>query len=107
MTQQDREYLARFGGYAYPMSLAGCTDGGVYNILEQSQGEGCGATLLDWFARDAMHAELVTAGAFEGPRDALVAAAQAAEQTVLGRIAFNAYDLAEAMLTERKRRGIG
>lgn len=62
-----------------------------------------GMSLRDYFAAKAMHAELTTAGALEGPRDALIEAASAAERDVEDQIAFNAYKLADAMLREREK----
>ena len=43
------------GGPAFPIPLAGCTDGGVYNILEQSGGKLGGMSLRDHFAGLAMN----------------------------------------------------
>ena len=62
-----------------------------------------GMSLLDRFACDAMHAELLSAGSFEGPACALAEAAEEAGQTPIERIAFNAYRVAQAMLKERAR----
>lgn len=39
---------------AFPIPIAGCSDGGVYNTLEQSGGENGGMTLLDYFAGQAL-----------------------------------------------------
>lgn len=64
-----------------------------------------GMSLRDYFAAKAMHAELNTAGAFEEPALALVEAAELAGQTILERIAFNSYAVADAMLAERAKGG--
>lgn len=42
------------GGPAFPIPIAGCTDGGVYNTLEQSKGALGGMTLRDYFAAKAL-----------------------------------------------------
>lgn len=62
-----------------------------------------GMSLRDYFAAKAMHAELVTAGALDGPAMALAQAALEAGQTIPERIAFNAYVLADAMLKARQK----
>jgi hypothetical protein len=46
------------GGPAFPMPIAGCNDGGVYNTLEQSRGELGGMTLRDYFATHASEADI-------------------------------------------------
>lgn len=38
------------GGPAFPVPIAGCTDGGVYNTLEQSAGALGGMSIRDYFA---------------------------------------------------------
>lgn len=82
-------------------------DGGPAFPLTGLRAEYEGMSLRDYFAARAMHAELVTAGALEGPRDALVEAAEEAGQTVEQRIAFNAYRLADAMLKAREQAQTG
>lgn len=62
-----------------------------------------GMSLRDYFAAKAMHAELVTAGALPEPRDCLVAEAEKAGRPVERQIAYNAYRLADAMLSERAK----
>lgn len=42
------------GGPAFPIPIAGCNDGGVYNTMEQSQGQLGGMSLRDYFAAKAM-----------------------------------------------------
>jgi len=42
------------GGPAFPMPIAGCNDGSVYNTLEQSSGELGGMSMRDYFAAKAM-----------------------------------------------------
>ena len=47
------KWLEETGGPAFPIPVAGCTDGGVYNTMEQSGGQLGGMTLRDWFATHA------------------------------------------------------
>lgn len=47
------------GGPAFPIPIAGCNDGSVYNTLEQSSGELGGMTLRDYFAAKAMQSLIV------------------------------------------------
>lgn len=61
--------------------------------------------LRDMLAAVAMHAELVTAGALLGPAQALAEAAEEAGRSIEAQIAFNAYEVADAMLRERSRIG--
>jgi hypothetical protein len=62
-----------------------------------------GMSLRDYFAAKAMHAELATAG-MDGPAAmALLEAAEECGMTPVQRIAFNAYELADAMLAERAK----
>jgi hypothetical protein len=42
------------GGPAFPIPIAGCNDGGVYNTLDQSGGKLGGMSLRDWFAGQAL-----------------------------------------------------
>lgn len=86
------------GGPAFPQHP--CPDCGVVHAPEHVPG----MSLLDYFAAKAMHAELVTAGALEGPRDALVEAACEAGRDIEDHIAFNAYKMADAMIAQRKAR---
>lgn len=62
-----------------------------------------GMSLRDYFAAKVMHAELLSAGSFEGPATALAAAAIEAGQTIAERIAFLSYEMADAMLKERAK----
>ena len=60
-----------------------------------------GMTLRDWFAGQLAAAEVASAGANEFAAEALGMAAHDAGQTIEQRIAFNAYRVAGAMITER------
>jgi hypothetical protein len=62
-----------------------------------------GMTLRDYFAAKAMHAELNTAGMLVGPAEALAEAAEKAGRSIEQQIAFNSYELADAMLAERAK----
>lgn len=62
-----------------------------------------GMSLRDWFAGQLAAAEVASAGAHKFAAEALIEAANEAGQTIEERIAFNAYRVADAMLTERKR----
>jgi hypothetical protein len=44
------------GGPAFPIPIAGCTNGSVYNTMEQSSGQLGGMSLRDYFAAKAMPA---------------------------------------------------
>lgn len=57
--------------------------------------------LRDDFAGKAMHAELVSAGSHKGPAQALADAAEQAGRSIEDQIAFNAYEMADAMLARR------
>ncbi|HOU66035.1 MAG TPA: hypothetical protein PK861_08360 [Thermomonas sp.] len=62
-----------------------------------------GASVRDLFAMVAMHAHLIT-DTVPGPAsDALLQAAERAGQDPVGRIAFNAYEVADWMLKERTK----
>ncbi|MGR4893388.1 hypothetical protein ACIPPQ_20380 [Sphingopyxis sp. LARHCG72] len=63
-----------------------------------------GMTLRDWFAGQLAAAEVASAGANEFAAIALSDAAEEAGQTIEERIAFNAYRVADAMLSARKDR---
>lgn len=75
---------------------------GAWSIGSDAQD---GMTLRDYFAAKAMQAEIVTSCSDATPRSAsaLYEAARANGQTVEQRIAFNAYRIADAMLTEREK----
>lgn len=78
------------GGPAFPIPIAGCNDGGVYNTMEQSQGQLGGMTLRDYFAAKAMpfvagRADIDNTGAVEW--------------------AAACYEIADAMLTARTNEG--
>lgn len=60
--------------------------------------------LLDFFAAFAMHAELTTAGVPGEAADAFIEGKMREGHTVEQHLAFNAYNVAEAMLAERERR---
>lgn len=91
------------GGPAYPYRPTREEPAGA-GYTRVTPGDVPGATLLDWFARDAMHAELSTAGMDGAAAQALCEAADAAGQSMEERVAFNAYNVADAMLRERARR---
>lgn len=57
--------------------------------------------LRDQFAGLAMLAEVNSAGSSPAAADALASAAAAAGMSIEQRIAFNAYNLADAMLAQR------
>lgn len=77
-------------------------DGGPAFPCPESNGDDHeGMSLRDYFAAKAMHAELNTAGAFIGPAKALADAAQAAGRSIEQQIAFNSYELADAMIAAR------
>jgi hypothetical protein len=59
-------------------------------------------TLRDKFAAKAMHAELMTCGVPGKACNALIAAAANAGRKVEEQIAFNAYEMADAMLRARE-----
>lgn len=62
-----------------------------------------GMTLRDYFAAKAMHAEVMTCGVPGEACQALVRAAKAANRTPEQHIAWNAYQMADAMLAERTK----
>lgn len=75
------------GGPAFPMPIAGCNDGGVYNTMQQSGGEYGGMTLRDYFAAKVIQGiSSVTGVDFGGPDE----------------VARIAYKMADAMLAARK-----
>ena len=84
------------GGAAFPRPLSKL---GPEEVSPDQEG----MTLRDYLAAKAMHAELVTAGALEGPRDALVNAANHAGVPVEEWMAHNAYRMADAMIAERDK----
>jgi hypothetical protein len=79
------------GGPAFPIPIAGCSDGSVYNAMEQSSGKLGGMTLRDYFAAKAMHAALMTARGASSEAQAVESAAKVA------------YMAADAMLAERAK----
>ena len=92
------------GGAAFPCSkriLENFMDECGYWRTRTVTVEVGGMSLRDYFAAKAMHAELNTAGMLEGPRDALADAAAHSGRSVEDQIAFNAYELADAMLRAR------
>jgi hypothetical protein len=64
-----------------------------------------GMSLRDWFAGRLAAAEVASAGANLDAAEALAEAADIAGQTIPERIAFNAYQVADAMLAEREKGG--
>ena len=78
------------GGPAFPMPIAGCNDGSVYNTLEQSSGELGGMSLRDYFAAKAMYG--------------LMSMCATGAQTLNGAddCARLAYEQADAMLRARE-----
>ena len=80
------------GGPAFPIPIAGCTDGGVYNALEQSAGKFGGMTLRDYFAAKAMAAMIGTSAA----------PALFGLEGADGHCARAAYAIADAMLKARE-----
>lgn len=72
------------GGPAFPIPIAGCNDGAVYNALQQSNGELGGMTLRDYFAAKAMQAYVAGGGVNDE------------------KVARWAYDTADAMLKARE-----
>jgi hypothetical protein len=81
------------GGPAFPIPIAGCSDGSVYNAMEQSSGKLGGMTLRDYFAAKAMQGQIV-AGADEEMRG---------HPQWRGEFAREAYRFADAMLAERAK----
>lgn len=61
-----------------------------------------GMTLRDWFAGQLAAAEVASAGANYDAAEALADAATKAGMTIPQRIAFNAYEVADAMLSARQ-----
>lgn len=80
------------GGSAFPV-----------NATERTHGT-TGMSLRDYFAAQAMHAELNTAGMKRGPAVALKRQADLSGRTVEAQIAYNAYVVADAMLDERVKK---
>lgn len=60
-----------------------------------------GMSLRDWFAGQLAAAEVASAGANYEAAEALAEAATSAGMTIPQRIAFNAYEVADAMLAMR------
>lgn len=82
------------GGPAFPVPIAGCTDGSVYNTLEQSAGELGGMTLRDYLAAKAMQALL-------HPQHFVALSELSQGESHVARIAKEAYWTADAMLAAR------
>lgn len=78
---------ARDGGPAFPMPIAGCNDGSVYNTLEQSRGELGGMSLRDYFAG------MVLQG---------YCAVNTGRGLTNNEVAESAYEVADAMLKARE-----
>lgn len=65
-----------------------------------------GMTLRDFFAAFAMHAEFLSdASGDEEVARAFIEGAQKHGHTIQQHLAFNAYEIADAMIAERERRG--
>ena len=77
------------GGPAFPVPIAGCNDGGVYNTLEQSGGKLGGMSLRDYFAAKAMQGMLASPHA--NPKASMM------------RCAMESYAMADAMLAMRQK----
>jgi len=75
------------GGPAFPIPIAGCNDGGVYNVLEQSGGQYGGMSLRDWFAGQAL---------------AGMSAHKDSAKWEMHEITADAYAYADAMIAARK-----
>jgi hypothetical protein len=62
-----------------------------------------GMSLRDYFAAQAMQAEIITSTSDATPEsaDALIEAAERAGRSTLDQLAFNAYEWADAMLKAR------
>lgn len=60
-----------------------------------------GMTLRDYFAAKAMHAELMTCGVPGEACESLIRAAGKAARDPIAQMAFNAYEMADAMLNAR------
>lgn len=71
------------GGPAFPMPIAGCNDGGIYDTMQVTGGELGGMTLRDYFAAAALQGMLVN-GLYS-----------------FGGAAKDAYAFADAMLEAR------
>ena len=80
------------GGPAFPIPIAGCSDGGVYNALQQSNGELGGMSLRDYFAAKAMQAAWADIPDLGTDRTAAL--------EFLGR---SSYEMADAMLAARAK----
>lgn len=82
-------------------------DGGqAFPVADQGTHGTYGMSLRDYFAAKAMHAELVTNGVPGPSVDALLEAARAADRTPEEQMAWNAYQMADAMLAEREKAGV-
>ena len=81
------------GGPAFPIPIAGCNDGGVYNVLEQSGGQYGGMTLRDWFAGQALDLAATLEHAHPTGSEG---------QPTYAGIATRSYYMADSMLAARK-----
>ena len=77
------------GGPAFPIPIAGCSDGSVYNAIEQSSGKLGGMTLRDYFAAKEL-TSLENKTVCDRPE-------------AYARIANHCYHMADAMLAERDK----
>lgn len=84
------------GGPAFPKPAG---HNGLTSIDEHRGNEPeDGMSLRDYFAAKAMHAELVTNGVPGEACEALIEAAEKANRSPEDQMAFNAYEMADAML---------
>ena len=93
---------AATGGPAFPsleIYESWDSDKGKYAVQSDTA---TGMTLRDYFAAKAMHGEIVSSTDSDSLHELCLAALKA-NQTVVERIAFNAYRMADAMLKERER----
>lgn len=80
------------GGPAFPIPIAGCTDGGIYSALEKGNGELGGMTL--WDAYSMAGANFAASPQFVGPM----------YQGDPSGLAEFCMDYADAMIAGRKKR---
>lgn len=87
------------GGPSFPVPMIPYDPSGGFTNVEWQ-----GLSLRDYFAAKAMLGELITSSSDATPEstDALIKAAQKAKRTPAQQIAFNAYQMADAMLAARK-----
>ena len=91
------------GGPAFPIPIAGCNDGCVYNTLEQSSGELGGMTLRDYFAAKALVGALANSDSGNGAMEPTMMYVGSHPEEACELLATFAYRLADAMLAARVR----